>query len=374
MNVLILGGTGAIGKHLVSELCMNIDYDIYVTSRSNRESKKNNVHYIKGDAHDYDFLTKLLKQNNWDVIVDFMVYNSVEFQRRIDTILESVGQYIFLSTCRVFADSEYPITETSPRLLDTSNDYGLLKSDDYPITKAKQENILFNHNMQNWTIVRPYITFSSQRLQLGVLEKEYWLYRAVNKNSVVFSKDISNSITTLTFGKDVSIGISKLIWNKKAIGETVNITTKENMYWSEVLDVYKKTYYEITGDIMNVNLVSDPNINAFAVASVWPLKYDRLYNRIFDNSKFMHMVGSDFTFSDSRQMLAKCLKEFYENGCEFKPIPYSTMAYYDRICGEKTIFSDHSLKRKIEYFLIKYTELYKKSKMKVIKQKHQELL
>lgn len=49
-KVLILGGTGAMGKHLVNILS-NQGVDCFITTRSNRESciRKN---YIKGNAHD----------------------------------------------------------------------------------------------------------------------------------------------------------------------------------------------------------------------------------------------------------------------------------------------------------------------------------
>ena len=40
--------------------------------------------------------------------------------------------------------------------------------------------------------------------QLGVLEKELWLYRALNGRTIVFSKDIAEKSTTLTYGYDVA--------------------------------------------------------------------------------------------------------------------------------------------------------------------------
>lgn len=54
----------------------------------------------------------------------------------------------------------------------------ILSIDEYAITKAHQENLLINSKNKNWTIIRPYITYSEQRLQLGTFEKEDWLYRA----------------------------------------------------------------------------------------------------------------------------------------------------------------------------------------------------
>lgn len=57
-KVLILGGTGAMGKHLVNIL-FNHGVDCFITTRSNRESciRKN---YIKGNAHDMKFFATFI--------------------------------------------------------------------------------------------------------------------------------------------------------------------------------------------------------------------------------------------------------------------------------------------------------------------------
>lgn len=77
-----------------------------------------------------------------------------------------------MSSARVYARSaDRQITESSSRLLDICDDEEYLRTDDYALTKARQENMLFCAKTQNWTIIRPYITFSEIRLQLGVFEK-----------------------------------------------------------------------------------------------------------------------------------------------------------------------------------------------------------
>lgn len=73
-----------------------------------------------------------------------------------------------------------------------------VQSDEYAIAKAKQEDILRNSDFKNWTIVRPYITYSDERLQLGFFEKELWLYRAIKGKTIIFPSDIYEKTTTLT--------------------------------------------------------------------------------------------------------------------------------------------------------------------------------
>ena len=52
MNILIFGGTGAMGKPLVDILLRNSEVQITVTSRSERKSKEiriDNLYFIDGD-------------------------------------------------------------------------------------------------------------------------------------------------------------------------------------------------------------------------------------------------------------------------------------------------------------------------------------
>ena len=86
MKVLILGGTGAIGKHLV-ELLASAGYEVCVTSRRSRVSE-GNIEYLQGDAHDLGFLNSILKQD-WDAIVDFMIYSEASFAMRVERLLDA---------------------------------------------------------------------------------------------------------------------------------------------------------------------------------------------------------------------------------------------------------------------------------------------
>ena len=204
-NILLLGGTGAMGQHLVHLLKDN-GYNVYVTSRNQRTSF-DNVTYIQGNARDIEFLNTVLNMRPWNVIVDFMVYNSSEFASRVEKLLSSCGQYIFLSSSRVYANCQSEINESSPRLLDVCVDSQYIKTDEYALAKAREENILFSQNSKNWTIIRPYITYSESRLQLGVSEIGGWLYRALKGRTIVFSDDIAGHLTTLTYGYDVACGM-----------------------------------------------------------------------------------------------------------------------------------------------------------------------
>jgi len=216
-KILILGGTGAMGVYLVPEL-LNMGHDVYVTSRSARISQSENLHYIQGDAHNNIFLTKLLEEK-YDAIIDFMVYTTDEFNRKCELFLSNTKHYIFLSTYRVFADSKEPITEKSPRLLDVSTDSEFLKTDEYALTKARQENIVRNSKFNNWTIVRPTITYSKTRFQLGTLEADVVVFRSLCDCPVILPEEMLSKQTTMTWGGDVARMIAFLVLKQNAFSE-----------------------------------------------------------------------------------------------------------------------------------------------------------
>ncbi len=349
MKILVLGGTGAMGVDLVKILGERGE-NVTVTSRSERKSEFHNVRYVQGDAHDTTFLQSLLAEQ-YDAIVDFMVYKTEEFKARRDLLLQATKQYIFLSSSRVYADSKTPITEDSPRLLDVTTDKEYLQTDEYALTKARQENLLRGSGGTNWTIIRPYITYSNQRLQLGVYEKELWLYRALHDQTVVFPKSIAEKYTTMTLGEDVARGIAALIDNEKAMGEAFHITTDRAIKWDDVLTIYKQVFQDVMGKEIKIKYADDPKPIYEAMGNKYQVIYDRMFDRRFDNTKFLQATG-ECKIESPEIGLERCLREFLERPV-FKGSP--NLAVMDKLAGDRTKLSEISgFKKRCKYLAARY--------------------
>ena len=350
LTILILGGTGAMGVHLVDLLSRDPNKRITVTSRSYREGK-NNVSYIQGNGHDMTFLVTLLKEK-YDVIIDFMNYHTEEFRERYRLLLNACGQYIYLSSSRVYADSDVPITEDSPRLLDITTDVDYLNTDEYALAKARQENLLWESGNKNWTIIRPYITYSEKRLQLGVLEKESWLYRALQRRTIIFSKDIAVHTTTLTYGQDVARAMAVLIGREETKGEAFHITTCETIRWAEVLEIYLNVLERKLGKRPDV-LQTEESLNLQYAWGRYQVKYDRLFNRTFCNNKISRFIDTT-RFVKPQEGLRACLEKFIEKPL-FHAINYGTEAKADRLSQEHMPLCEiDTLKHGVKYMLYRY--------------------
>lgn len=344
MKILVLGGTGAMGTHIV-KLLSEQGHKVYVTSRNNKKDTSN-IKFLCGNAQELGFIDKIL-DDSWDAIVDFMNYTTVRFEERVNRLLKSTNHYVFLSSARVYADSDKPITEESERLLDVTKDENFLATDEYALAKARQEDLLFNSDNNNWTIIRPYVTYSENRLQLGVLEKEAWLYRALNNRKIAFSSEINDKYTTLTYGSDVANAIVKLIGLNNAKGEAFHITHPNSIKWSEVLDIYKASLEKKLNNTPRVSLQNLEQFNEWHVLK-YQVKYDRLYNRRFDNSKIAQFVDIS-NFIDARLGIKNCLESFL-NSPEFLYINWRSEAIKDRQLGDWTSMAEiNGLKQKLKY-------------------------
>lgn len=350
MEILILGGTGAMGVPLVKLLSQKTNVNLYVTTRSKKENSGNIV-YLQGNAKDSGFFSKIMERE-YDVIVDFMVYSTEEFKSRMDVFLSRTKQYFFFSSSRCYADFERPIKESSPRLVDVCDDPTYLAQDEYGMAKGREENLLMASGKKNWTIIRPYITYNSYRLQLGVYEKEDWLKRALEGRTIVFPKDIAEKRTSLTYGNDVAGALVELIGNEKAYGEAFHITTAESHTWGEILDFYCKKIEEKTGVKPKVKYVED-STELQKVWNPWQIKFDRLYNRVFDNSK-IEAVRGRYEYKPTFEGLNECLDEFLASP-KWLGMRASYEGYCDKVARERTpLKSIVGKKNKLRYLKWRY--------------------
>lgn len=351
MNILLLGGTGAMGVALTKIL--SDSNNVYVTSRKNKKSDDTErVHYLQGNAQDIAFITEVLNEKKWDAVIDFMSYSTATFEKRIELFLNNTAQYVYISSARVYAESDKLITEQSDRLLDTSADSEYLKTDEYALAKARQENMLFHSQKDNWTIIRPSVTYNSNRLQLGVLEKEHWLYRALHGRTIVFSEDIGSKLTAMTGGYDVAKGIAAIIGEESALGKCFHITDPNSYTWNAVLDIYLDVIQELTGKRPDVKMTE--KTSCFDIGwNKYQIIYCRYYDRTFDNtaiSKYVDVNG----FSDIRNGLKAAVKEFLERP-SYHEINWRLEGVNDKISHERTALSEiGSVKGKLQYCLYRY--------------------
>ena len=266
-----------------------------VVSLEDKTSDNPNLTFIKANVKEGDFASQIVK-NGYDVITDFMIYFSPEeFAPYCDLFLNNCSHYIFLSSYRIYADSATPITEESDRLLDVSTDEAFLKSGDYSVYKAQQEDMLIASGKKNFTILRPAITYSKARFQLTTLEAKVLIRRMREGKTVVLPEPAMDKLATLSWAGDFGKTVSRLVLNPLAMGEAYTISTSEYHTWREIAELYKKI-----GGLKYVTADTDSYLNIICPNNIHirqQLTHDRFFNRRVDNTKLLRDTGlEDYEF------------------------------------------------------------------------------
>ena len=288
-KVLLIGGTGAMGTYLTPEL-LRKGYRVDVISVDHVSSDNPMLRYFTGDAMDDQYLKEILK-NQYDGIVDFMIYKTERFKERHPLLLQNTDHYIYLSSYRVYC-GQTPITESTPRMLDVSDNPIYLATDDYSLLKARGENILKASPYKNWTAVRPSCVYSKRRFQLCTLEANVIIPRARQHKPVILPQEARSVQATMTWSGDIARMFSGLLFNPQAMCESYTFSTSEHHTWETVASYYHDiigldTIWVPRESYLKLVVGSDrPNTGAH-----WQLDYDRLFNRVIDNRKILEHAG-----------------------------------------------------------------------------------
>ena len=312
-KVLVIGATGVMGQYLIPYLA-EVGHMVDAVSLDEKQSEWPNVKYITANAKDHTVLKQLLAAN-YDGIVDFMIYPTAELSYYLPLFLDHTGHYIYLSSYRVYDNKELPVRETSPRLLDTADSIVFRNSDDYSVYKARGENIVRTFPKNRWTIIRPTITYSFMRYQLVTLEAANTVGRAFAGKKVPVPEQARGVQTTMSWGGDVARMIERLLFNEKALGETFSVCTAEHHTWGEIADYYKDICGLDAVWIDKEDYLRLINPDPYNFRFRWQLDFDRLFDRVMDNSKVLAVTGLEQSglmglYDGLKKEIARCPKDY----------------------------------------------------------------
>lgn len=133
LRILILGGTGFIGPHMVREaLRRGHDVELFNRGRTNNELFPD-LKLLKGDR---DNGLQALEGGNWDVVIDNSGYVPRHVEDSARLLAPVVSHYVYVSTISVYGDMSGPVDEdTAVGTIDdetveevTGETYGPLKA------------------------------------------------------------------------------------------------------------------------------------------------------------------------------------------------------------------------------------------------------
>lgn len=295
-HVLLIAGGGTLGTYTAKELLAE-GHRVDVICMEEKRSECENLTFIRATVT-LDYLTEFLSGKHYDGIVNFLHCKTLEeYIPYHELLTKHTDRLIFLSSYRIYANEQHPITEDAPRLLEVVKDEKFLATEDYALPKARCEDYIRSYTaFKGWTIVRPVISFSALRFDLLMYSHRTVVDYARAGKVLLMPESARRHVAGLDWSGNTGRLIALLLFNEKAIGEAFTVTSSPDLTWEDVCDAYHK----VTG--LCVEWVDEDTYLHRNPANDFPDNdyryiYDRVYDRAVDNSKILRVTGlkrSDF--------------------------------------------------------------------------------
>jgi nucleoside-diphosphate-sugar epimerase len=284
MRALFIGGTGLIST-AVSKLAVEKGFDLYLLNRGMRkENIPAGAKCIQADIKDLKAVSVALKDNTFDVAVNWIGFVPQDVERDIQLLKGRVGQYIYVSSASVYQKpvTHYLVTESTP----LANPYW-----DYSQNKiACEERLMKEYRESGFpvTIVRPSLTYGDSMIFAATNSwaHPYTIINRMRKGKKVVVPGDGTSLWTMTHNTDFAKGFVGLMGNIQTIGHAFHITSDEVLNWNQI--------YEIIGRVAGVKpkLIHIPSdfIAAFVPEMMGSLIGDKTAGVVFDNTKIKRFV------------------------------------------------------------------------------------
>lgn len=287
-RALLIAGGGTLGEYTSRELLM-LGWKVDIIESTARVSLNKNQRWIHAQATDA-LLREIVTDTRYDTIVDFLHYTDPEsYRARGMLLLEHTDQLIFLSSYRVYADTDKVITEKSPQWLDVCKDEYFLAHEDYAIPKSYNERWLRTCGRNNWTIIRPMISFSHYRLDLVTQGAQTFFLRAQQGKKTLLPAAARYLTAGVNWAGNVGKMIARLCGNIQTLSEAYTLGMGERHTWNDVAEVYTDVLgasFEWVDTDDYLHYATTESYGAYCM-----LHYDRLLDRQVDVSKVMQATN-----------------------------------------------------------------------------------
>lgn len=257
MKILIFGGAGFIGHHLVNsiqhthDVCVYDNFSIFGIKQEkqkhqiiqSRTSQWYNVDTVNGSILEESLIQDTLHNFEPDVIVNLAAYPRVSLTEKypvlsadgmikgmINTFGWPVKKYIHISSSNVYGNYQNGADETSACA--PINLYGSLK--------LAQENLLKAHSKNrgfDYVIFRPICVFGNHDIGDRLVPK--FIKSAIKQEEIFYSQDTS---TDITYVDDLVQALSLAI-ESDCVNETFNISSGHTLTINQLAEIIKEFYH-----------------------------------------------------------------------------------------------------------------------------------
>jgi len=290
-KVLLIAGGGTLGTYVGEEL-LRLGASVDVICPEPKESHHERLVFHQSLATE-EVLSDLFAKNHYNGIVNFLHYKDVEDYKKVHPFLiKNTDHLIFLSSYRVYANEQHPLTESAPRLTEVLDDEEFMANEKYAVPKARCEDYLRQERAgEPWTIVRPVISFSERRFDLLMNSGRQVISIAEKGKEFLMPLNVKDMKAGLDWAGNSGKLIANLLFKPEALGETFTISSGQNLTWGQVAGIYQRLIgLKVRWCGEDEYLTVRPTLNT-EPSQRWAYRYDRRFDRDIDCTKVLKTTG-----------------------------------------------------------------------------------
>jgi 2'-hydroxyisoflavone reductase len=263
LNILVLGGTGFIGPHMVRE-ALRRGHSITLFNRGRTNSQLfPDLETIKGDRAGN---LEMLADRRWDAVIDNSGYVPRHVQNSARLLSKNTAQYLFISSISAYASFAVPNDEESPVAKIADETVEEITNESYGALKALCENRARTEmGDDRVTVLRPtYICGPGDRTD----RFSYWPVRTMRGGEMLWPGSPAHPMQIIDVRDLANFTIDCL---EKKIAGTFNTVTPKGAYnWGDFLaDSQAVTATEVTPVWVDEKYLEDNKVGDEGELTIW---------------------------------------------------------------------------------------------------------
>ena len=240
MDILVIGGTGYMGKIMVERLLDRGDRVTVFSRGATRPGWWSRISHVPGDRNDSADFNAKLKGLSFDAVVDTQAYRWEDVASAVETFRGSVGRYLLVSTSSVYLEGKVDFFHRCP-YDESAVEWSALEytypegEDPYAVGKRHCEKwLLENGGSIPYTIIRIPAVMGPED---PTGRMWWWVQRALDGGPVLVADGMRGAFRTL-FSADAAANFIRALDAPGTIGGTYFIGMPEILTperWAELI-------------------------------------------------------------------------------------------------------------------------------------------
>ena len=280
LSALFIGGNGIISA-ACSRLAVAQGFDVTLLNRGQSTTRPpiDGAQTLVADAGDPAAMRAAIGGREFDVVVNFQVFDATRAGHDIELFSGRTGHYVFISTAATYQKPvvRIPITESTPQRNPFSP---------YAQNKIASE-LAFGAAWRDHgfpvTIVRPSHTYDPTLIPL---DGGWTVIDRMRRGRKTVIHGDGTSLWTLTHQEDFARAFTGLLGNPRVVGDSVHITSDEALTW----DAIAQDLARAAGAEADIVHVASAQVVCEIPAWAGPILGDKSYSLVFDNAKIKRLV------------------------------------------------------------------------------------